>query len=116
MGGGFSSSAIPPGTDDAIVRQAKRLYVGGIPPFTPKEYLVEFLNAEMLKRGFCKNPSRPPVLDAQIVPEKAFAFVEFADPVEANNGMLLDGTVFEVHFSLSHSLPLHQPIFPFSCC
>jgi splicing factor U2AF subunit len=73
-----------------INRQARRLYVGNIPPGVSDQDLVEFFNEAMIKASVVQ-PDHRPVVSSQLNPDKSFSFIEFSTIDEATSGMALDG-------------------------
>lgn len=73
-----------------INRQARRLYVGSIPPGVSDQDLVEFFNEAMVKAAVVQ-PDHRPVVSSQLNPDKSFSFIEFSTIDEATAGMALDG-------------------------
>jgi len=74
-------------------RQAKRLYVGNIPPTITDVKLAEFFNENMFKSRASKDNNPTPVVAVQLNQEKGFAFIEFACPEDATAGMGFDNTM-----------------------
>lgn len=74
----------------SVARQARRLYVGSIPPGANEEALMSFFNQTVVSFGIAENGSSP-VVAVQINHEKSYAFVEFRTPEEATQSMALDG-------------------------
>jgi len=85
-------------------RQARRLYVGNIPPAATELELMDFLNAALSTTT--KGLATPvvPVVAVQVNREKAFAFVEFRTPEEATAGMAFDGLMMH-----GHALKIRRP-------
>jgi splicing factor U2AF subunit len=73
-------------------RQARRLYVGNLPPTTEKD-LQDFFNVAMETALVEKFPGRP-VLSVYLNMEKRFGFVEFRTQEEATAALNLDGIVY----------------------
>lgn len=94
---GFSL-APPPGTLTAvneIPRGLRRIYVGNLPEDTKEDEIAEFFNVEMIKAEASK--FERPVISVQLVPEKAYAFLDFRTPEEATAGMAFDGVTFKTN-------------------
>ena len=86
-GGGAANTANLPGT-----RQARRLYVGGLPIPISEPELKQFFDAAM-KQAFPDLPPGDSVVSIYLNLEKKFGFVEMRTPEEATTGMSLDGIV-----------------------
>jgi splicing factor U2AF subunit len=71
-------------------RQARRLYLGNIPPDITEAELTEFVNTAMVTSKLSKSGG-PPVANCQMNKEKLFAFVEMRTPEDASAGMAFDG-------------------------
>ncbi|KAI8929854.1 hypothetical protein BC831DRAFT_442347 [Entophlyctis helioformis] len=89
-----------PGRDDnnplnsTLVRQAKRLYVGNIPPTCSEDRIVAFMSASYEQLPVPKDPGDAAV-NAHVKADRGYAFVEFRTPEEAARALALDGVVFE---------------------
>lgn len=76
-------------------RQAKRLYIGNLPPNVSPFDLLNFMNAQFLASGiYAANPGAP-VVDASVAHDGAYAFIELRTPQEATMAMAFDGLVFQ---------------------
>lgn len=76
-------------------RQAKRLYIGNLPPNISPFDLLNFMNAQFMAAGiFAANPG-PPVVDTSVAHDGAYAFIELRTPQEATMAMAFDGLVFQ---------------------
>jgi splicing factor U2AF 65 kDa subunit len=76
-------------------RQAKRLYIGNLPPNISPFDLLNFMNAQFIASGiFAANPG-PPVVDTSVANDGAYAFIELRTPQEATMSMAFDGLVFQ---------------------
>ena len=76
-------------------RQARRLYIGGIPPGAINSDVQRFLNDLMLNSGAAINPAAgPPVVDVKIQHEKGFGFAEFTNCDDAQSALMFDGVVY----------------------
>jgi len=81
-------------------KQARRLYVGNVPPDTPPAEVVAFLNLTMQDAGLTKYTQ--PV---QAVHQgNSFLFIELPDASEANELLKCDGALFK-----EHHLKLRKP-------
>ncbi len=91
------STLVPliPALSSQQTRQARRIYVGGIPATVSEAELREFFDSTMLSimlsSGMLPSPAGNPVMAVQINHEKMFGFVEFRAPEEATAAMGLDG-------------------------
>ena len=63
-------------THNPLTRQARRLYVGGIPFGITEMEMAEFFNNHLMQRNLNTSPGAP-IMSAQINVEKNFAFLEF---------------------------------------
>lgn len=63
-----------------LTRQARRLYVGGIPYGISEPLLASFFNDAMIRFNLNTAPGLP-VVSAQINTERGFAFIEFRSGV-----------------------------------
>ncbi|EIE90700.1 hypothetical protein RO3G_15411 [Rhizopus delemar RA 99-880] len=73
-------------------KQARRLYVGQIPPGLEEKPLADFFNATMHQ---LQMQDRTPVAAVQINHEKSYAFVEFQTAEQATACMAFDGIMFQ---------------------
>jgi len=85
-------------------RQARRLYVGNIPPTVSDIQLADFFNTAMFAAGATKNSNPNPVVAVQMNHDKSFAFVEFSCLEDASAGMGFDGITLQ-----GHSLKVRRP-------
>lgn len=76
-------------------RQARRVYIGGVPSTVGDDPLKIFFEHAMLALGVSVGTGGPIVVAAQVNHEKMFGFVEFRSPEEATLALNLDGIVFE---------------------
>ncbi|XP_050878614.1 splicing factor U2af large subunit B isoform X4 [Lathyrus oleraceus] len=76
-------------------RHARRVYVGGLPPFANEQAIASFFSHVMIAIGGNSAGSGDSVVNVYINHEKKFAFVEMRTVEEASNAMALDGIVFE---------------------
>jgi len=86
------------------LKQAKRLYVGNIPPHVGEEEIMEFFNKAMSQAGVTKDNNPTPCTAVQINREKNFAFIEMATIDDSNAGMGFDGISFQ-----GHALKIRRP-------
>lgn len=95
IGGGSSGISQTPAVSTANLpgtRQARRLYVGGIPiPMTENELKAFFSDA--MRQAFPDLPQGESVVSVYLNLDKKFAFVELVSPEQATTGMGLDGIV-----------------------
>ncbi|KAJ1566812.1 hypothetical protein HK405_008320 [Cladochytrium tenue] len=84
---------LPPPQPTNIARQARRLYVGGIPVGASEDALMSFFNQSVSSITMSENGNLP-VIAVQINHEKNYAFVEFRTPEDATAAMALDGMNF----------------------
>ncbi|EIW65769.1 hypothetical protein TREMEDRAFT_41238 [Tremella mesenterica DSM 1558] len=89
----IAGSFPPPGANG--LRQAKRIYVGGITESMTDASLLEFFNTTMSERGFTLEIPGDPIGAVQVNHEKAFAFLEFRSAEEASSALKLDNVMFE---------------------
>lgn len=76
-------------------RHARRVYVGGLPPFANEQTIASFFSQVMAAiNGNTAGPGDA-VVNVYINHEKKFAFVEMRTVEEASNAMALDGIMFE---------------------
>lgn len=102
-GAGGANSIAPIGSTPQLntanlpgTRQARRLYVGGIPiPISENELKVFFVEA--MRSAFPDLPPGECVVSIYLNLDKKFGFVEFRTPEEATTGMGLDGIVMRGH-------------------
>ncbi|KEH36537.1 U2 snRNP auxilliary factor, large subunit, splicing factor [Medicago truncatula] len=85
---------VQPMTQQAT-RHARRVYVGGLPPFANEQSIASFFSQVMIAIGGNSAGSGDSVVNVYINHEKKFAFVEMRTVEEASNAMALDGIVFE---------------------
>lgn len=76
-------------------RHARRVYVGGLPPFANEQTIATFFSQVMAAIGGNTAGPGDAVVNVYINHEKKFAFVEMRTVEEASNAMALDGIVFE---------------------
>jgi len=88
---------IIPGTNPHQVRQAKRLYVGNIPPGITEGELSDFFNTAMYAAGVTKDGARDPVVSVHFNREKGFAFLDFNHPEDSTAGMAFDGITLHAY-------------------
>ncbi|KAJ1542412.1 hypothetical protein HK096_009402, partial [Nowakowskiella sp. JEL0078] len=97
--GGFG----PVAQNASIARQARRLYVGNIPPIIQDDFggsheiveddITKFFNKLMLELKLNTTPGNP-IISSQINHDKNYAFIEFRTPEEATAAMAFDGVSF----------------------
>lgn len=92
------------GPDPHQIKQAKRLYVGNIPPHAGAEEITEFFNKAMSQAGVTKDNNPSPCVEVQLNREKNYAFIEMATTEDATAGMGFDGISFQ-----GHALKLRRP-------
>ncbi|CAL5183413.1 unnamed protein product [Lathyrus oleraceus] len=92
--GALSLMQVQPMTQQAT-RHARRVYVGGLPPFANEQAIASFFSHVMIAIGGNSAGSGDSVVNVYINHEKKFAFVEMRTVEEASNAMALDGIVFE---------------------
>jgi len=73
-----------------VQRQARRVYVGGIPFGVTEEEMLNFFNDIMISRKLSPTPGNP-IIAVQINVEKNFAFLEMRGAEDATIAMGLDG-------------------------
>jgi len=81
-----------------MTRQARRLYVGNLPPDTKEHELGAFFNQVLMAAnagGASYGPGEEPVLSVYLNLEKKFGFVEFKTMGEATAAMSLDGVMYQ---------------------
>lgn len=76
-----------------VNRQAKRLYVGNIPPNTNEEEIKEFFTNCLRAHSIVTDAIPHPVVSATVNLDKNFAFPEFVSPDLATRTLTLDGTL-----------------------
>ncbi|XP_073305289.1 splicing factor U2af large subunit B-like isoform X2 [Primulina huaijiensis] len=76
-------------------RHARRVYVGGLPPYANEQTVGTFFNHVMSAIGGNAAGPGDAVVNVYINYEKKFAFVEMRSVEEASNAMALDGIIFE---------------------
>lgn len=86
-----------------VARQARRLYVGGIPFGATEQNMMEFFNAQMRTAGLSQAPGDP-ILAVQINMDKNFAFLEFRSVDETSQALAFDGIQF-----MGQSLKIRRP-------
>jgi len=86
-----------------VARQARRLYVGGIPFGATEQNMMEFFNAQMRTAGLSQAPGDP-ILAVQINMDKNFAFLEFRSVDETTQALAFDGIQF-----MGQSLKIRRP-------
>jgi splicing factor U2AF subunit len=87
------------------LRQARRIYVGNLPPRALYEdVIIPFFNNAMLRAKKTGVEGRPPVVGVQINVEKSYAFLEFEHSKICNECMGFDGIVFD-----GNTLKLRRP-------
>ncbi|KAF8061126.1 MPC1 [Scenedesmus sp. PABB004] len=79
--------------DPQLLKNARRLYVGGIPEGTKEEELRAFFDAAMRSAGGVAAPGSA-VLAAKVSSDRSYAFLELRSVEEASNAMAFDGIVF----------------------
>ena len=70
--------------------QARKLYIGNVPPELSEQMLIEWVNALMIRGKLTVTPGNP-VTGATMHPEKTYAFLAFRCPEEASAALSLDG-------------------------
>jgi len=104
---GFDTDASlkPINTDkNAQSRQARRLYVGNLPPGTSDLEVAEFFNHAMSTSKVVKDDNPEPVIAVQMNPVQNFAFLEFTCTEDASAGMAFDGVAMK-----GYSLKIRRP-------
>lgn len=86
-----------------FTRQARRLYIGGVPFGATEEAMMEFFNQQMHMAGLATGPGSP-VLAVQINLDKNFAFLEIRSVDEASSALAFDGINF-----MGQSLKIRRP-------
>merc|ERR1711935_1204516 len=86
-----------------FTRQARRLYIGGVPFGATEEAMMEFFNQQMHMAGLATGPGNP-VLAVQINLDKNFAFLEIRSVDEASAALAFDGINF-----MGQSLKIRRP-------
>lgn len=86
-----------------FTRQARRLYIGGVPFGATEEAMMEFFNQQMHMAGLSTGPGNP-VLAVQINLDKNFAFLEIRSVEEASQALAFDGINF-----MGQSLKIRRP-------
>lgn len=84
-------------------RQARRLYVGNLPPAISEQAIMEFFNKTMIDAKATVLEGKP-ILNVEINLEKNFAFMEFRTPEEASACIHFDGISFD-----GHTLRIRRP-------
>jgi len=98
----LNAPAVGPTSADASVnyagsslsRQARRLYVGGIPFGMTDEAMMDFFNHQMRVTGLAQAEGNP-VIAVQINLDKNFAFLEFRSVDETTQALAFDGISFQ---------------------
>lgn len=90
---GVSATALKPSNS----RQSKRLFVSSLPASVTEESLLNFFNLQM--NGLNVIKVTDPCIQANISDDRAFALVEFKQPVDATVALALDGITMEEHQS-----------------
>jgi len=98
----LNAPAVGPTSADASVnyagsslsRQARRLYVGGIPFGMTDEAMMDFFNHQMRITGLAQAEGNP-VIAVQINLDKNFAFLEFRSVDETTQALAFDGISFQ---------------------
>ncbi|RUS89803.1 hypothetical protein EGW08_002415 [Elysia chlorotica] len=78
----------------SLSRQARRLYVGGIPFGMTDEAMMDFFNHQMRITGLAQAEGNP-VIAVQINLDKNFAFLEFRSVDETTQALAFDGISFQ---------------------
>jgi len=78
----------------SLSRQARRLYVGGIPFGMTDEAMMDFFNHQMRFTGLAQAEGNP-VIAVQINLDKNFAFLEFRSVDETTQALAFDGISFQ---------------------
>jgi len=86
-----------------FTRQARRLYIGGVPFGATEDAMMEFFNQQMHMAGLATGPGNP-VLAVQINLDKNFAFLEIRSVDEATSALAFDGINF-----MGQSLKIRRP-------
>ncbi|XP_029657836.1 splicing factor U2AF 50 kDa subunit-like [Octopus sinensis] len=71
-------------------RQARRIYVGGIPFKTTEDELMETFNYQMKVNGYNQAEGNP-IIAVQVNIEKNYAFLEFRSAEETTAALAFDG-------------------------
>ncbi|KAF6259756.1 hypothetical protein COO60DRAFT_972048 [Scenedesmus sp. NREL 46B-D3] len=79
--------------DPQIIKNARRLYVGGIPEGTKEEELRAFFEGVMASTGAAVAPG-PPIASVKVSSDRSYAFLELRSVEEASNAMAFDGILF----------------------
>jgi len=74
--------------------QAKRLYIGNVPPSATEPELRDFFRDQFINAGFSSEAS-PTIVDVQIKYDRNFAFIEVEDADMATRGLGFDGIQFK---------------------
>ena len=77
-----------------LVKNARKLYVGGVPEGTTEEELFAFFTGLVASAGAAAAPGNA-VVSCKITPEKGYAFLELRTAEEASNAMAFDGVQFK---------------------
>lgn len=86
----FSQSIVTSVVPLSATRQARRLYVGGIPAGVSSDSVVALFNSELRSRGLCQSVNDP-VISAQVNTERHFAFIELRSVDGTTAALNLDG-------------------------
>lgn len=70
--------------------QARKVYIGNVPPELGEQMLIDWVNALMIRGKLTVSPGNP-VSGAVMHPEKTYAFLVFRCPEEATAALSLDG-------------------------
>lgn len=88
-------------------RQARRIYVGGIPATSSEEHIKSFfddaMNRLLVSAGAANGSGIGSAVAVQVNHEKMFSFVEFRSHEEATTAMGLDGILMDGQFPLKIS-------------
>ncbi|ORX48869.1 hypothetical protein DM01DRAFT_1326154 [Hesseltinella vesiculosa] len=76
----------------STARQARRIYVGQIPPYVDDRSAIAFFNQSMAQLQGVEDTF---VANVQIYQDKSYAFVEFKTPELATAAMSLDGIIWQ---------------------
>ena len=88
-------------------RQARRIYVGGIPATSSEQHIKDFfdtaMNTLLSSAGAGMGAGIGSTVAVQMNHEKMFSFVEFRSAEEATTAMGLDGILMDGQFPLKIS-------------
>ncbi|ESO05012.1 hypothetical protein HELRODRAFT_185543 [Helobdella robusta] len=90
-------------TNNALSRQARRLYIGNIPFGITEEMMMSHFNDQMKMAGVSQQDGEP-VIACQVNMDKNFAFLEFRSAEECTQAMAFDGIIFQ-----GQSLKIRRP-------